>query len=68
MGRALVRKGLLGLIVPGFFSSAFPLELGCCVQEDVVSLWHTHGLLSRSIWYLSVGHWWVCLSGPEVRE
>lgn len=54
-------------IVTGF-GSGFPFELGCCVHKDVVSLPYTHHSLSRSVRYLSVGHWWVCLFGPEVRE
>lgn len=54
-------EDLLGFIVTGF-SSAFPLDLG--EGGDVVSLRHTDHRLSRSIWCLSVGHWWVCLFGP----
>lgn len=36
-------EDLLVFIVTGF-SSGFPLELGCCVQEDVVGLPYTHHL------------------------
>lgn len=56
----------LVFIVTGFGSS-FPLELGCCAHAGAVSLLYTHHPLSRALWYLSVGHRWVCLFGSDLR-